>query len=220
MFSYDGFLKLDNALRAGYRLIGLNLLWCAVTLAGLGVLGIGPASYALARYLDRWLRHGETPPLLPTFWQSVRHRTARSVLTGVLLVAAGTVVLTNVVAGSTWEIRAVNLVALGLLLVVGGYVFPLMAASDIASVPRLLAGALAVGLGSLPWTLLGAATVTAATWALWHVSPAVVALAGVSLPALATALLSRVVFRPLSAAGAEPARAPLPESTSSPSAHR
>ena len=72
MFGFEQFVALNRRLAWIWRLAGLNLLWIAVTAAGLGVLGAGPASYAMAKYLHRWFRHGETPPLVPTYLRYAR----------------------------------------------------------------------------------------------------------------------------------------------------
>src|SRR5690625_7190490 len=62
LFSFEQFATLNRWLGGLWRLILLNLMWTAVTLLGLGILGVGPASYALAAYLDGWMRDGRTPP--------------------------------------------------------------------------------------------------------------------------------------------------------------
>src|SRR5699024_5348920 len=47
MFGFEQFLTLNRWLTGFWRLAWLNILWILVTVLGLGVLGIGPASYAL-----------------------------------------------------------------------------------------------------------------------------------------------------------------------------
>lgn len=169
----------------------------ATTVLGLGVVGFGPASYALAAYLDRWVRHGETPPPARTFWRLVRERTWHAVLVGWVLLGTGTVVVTNVLQAADGTVRALNVVALVALVVVAAYVFPVMAATDITSLPRQLGAALLLGLGSLHWTVLGATVVAATTWLLWHLATPLLLLFGAAIPALVVALVTRIVFSPL-----------------------
>jgi uncharacterized membrane protein YesL len=150
MLSFEGFVRINTAATAVYRLVYLNLLWVATTVLGLVVIGFGPASYALA----------------------------------VLQAADGTV-------------RALNVVALVALVIVAAYVFPVMAATEVTSVPRQLASALLLGLGSLHWTVLGGAVVGVTTWLMWHVATPLLVLFGAGIPALAVALVTRIIFRPL-----------------------
>src|SRR5690625_7153905 len=79
LFSFEAFATLNSWLGGFWRLILLNLLWTAVTLLGLGLFGIGPASYALATYLDGWFRHGRTPPTIRTFLRDARERLGAAV---------------------------------------------------------------------------------------------------------------------------------------------
>jgi uncharacterized membrane protein YesL len=197
MFSFEGFVRINTAATAVYRLAYLNILWVATTVLGLVVVGFGPASYALAAYLDRWVRHGETPPPARTFWRLVREQTWHSILVGWILLGAGAVVLTNVYQAPNGTLRALNVVALVVLVVVAAYVFPVMAATDITSIPRQLGSALLIGLGSLHWTVIGGAVVGVTTWLAWHFAAPLLVLFGAGIPALVVALVTRIVFRPL-----------------------
>lgn len=201
MFSFEGFLRIESFLRSAYRLAYLNLLWLAATALGLVVFGIGPASYALARYVDRWLRFGETPPPTRTFLGYLREQPLRSMKVGWVLLAVGVVVVTNVFRAPNWYLQFLNVLALLVLLVAASYVFPLMSATDLSSVRRLLSTALLVGFGSLHWTILGATASAAVLWLLWQASPVLTLLFGVGVPALAVGLVTRSVFREVAADG-------------------
>lgn len=48
--------KINEGLLAFLTLIALHFLWLSVTLLGGVLFGIGPASYAMMKYYDRWLR--------------------------------------------------------------------------------------------------------------------------------------------------------------------
>ncbi|MBL0887556.1 YesL family protein [Myceligenerans indicum] len=210
MFSFEGFVRINTFLVAVYRVAYLNLLWLATTLLGLGLLGIGPASYALAAYLDRWLRCGETPPVARAFWRHARHRPWRSTLVAWILLAAGGVVVGNLFLAPHWSVRAANLGALAVLAVTASYVYPVMAATDLPTVPRQLAAALLIGFGSLHRTVLGATVVGLTTWLLWQYALPLLVLFGVGIPAFATGLVTRQVFRGLTAESAADApRSPL-----------
>ncbi|WP_418276017.1 YesL family protein [Isoptericola jiangsuensis] len=197
MFSFEGFVRINSAATAVFRLAYLNLLWVATTFLGLVVVGFGPASYALAAYLDRWVRHGETPPPARTFWRLVREQTWHAILLGWILLGVGAVVVTNVLLAPNGTVRALNVVALVALVIVAAYVFPVMAATDITSIWRQLGSALLIGLGSLHWTVLGATVLGVAAWLTWHFAAPLFLLYGAGVPALVVALITRIVFRPL-----------------------
>jgi uncharacterized membrane protein YesL len=197
MFSFEGFVRINAFLTAVYRVAYLNLLWVVTTVLGLGVLGVGPASYALAKYLDRWLRAGETPPPARTFWRYARERAGRSMLLSWILLGSAGVTLTNVFVASSWYIQILNVGAFAVVAIVAAYVYPVLVATDLSTVPRQLGGALLIGLGSLHWTILGATVVGATWWALWHVALPLLVMFGVGIPAFAVGLVTRTVFRGL-----------------------
>lgn len=195
MLSFEGFMRIDAFLRSVYRLMYLNFLWLVTTLVGLVVVGVGPATYALARYMDRWVRFGETPPPTRTFLAHLREQPLRAMRVSWILLAAGTVILTNVFLAPNWYLQFFNILALVVLGIVAAYVYPLMAATDLATTRQLLSGALMVGLGSLHWTILGASASAGTLWLMWQAAPLLAGVFGIGVPALAVALVTRVVLR-------------------------
>ncbi|WP_129787997.1 YesL family protein [Promicromonospora panici] len=206
MFSFEGFVRINTFLTGVYRLAFLNVLWIATTAGGLVVVGIGPASYALAKYIDRWLRAGETPPPARVFWRYARERAGRSMVVSWILLAAGAVIVTNVFLAASWYVQVLNVGALGVLAVVWAYVYPVLAATDLATIPRQLGGALLIGFGSLHWTILGATAVCAIWWLTWQLALPLLVVFGVGIPAFAVGLVTRAVFRGLATDTDEEAR--------------
>ena len=98
MFSFEGFMRINLFLRGVYRIAYLNVLWIAATVLGLVVFGIGPASYAVAAYIDRWFRFGETPPVTRAFIGHFRTHYWRSAAMGWILTGAAAIVITNIFA--------------------------------------------------------------------------------------------------------------------------
>lgn len=191
LFSFEQFATLNRWLGGFWRLIWLNLLWTAVVIAGLGVLGLGPASHALAAYLDRWFRHGETPPPARFFWRSLRTQGREPMLMGAVLLAAGAVIGVNLLSLTDWYLRAANLLALAALLMIGCYVFFVQAALDVPGIRRQITTALLLGIGSLHWSIL-AATGVALAWALMlRFAVPLFPLIGIALPAVAVATILR-----------------------------
>lgn len=191
LFSFEQFATLNRWLGGFWRIIWLNVLWTLVTVLGLGVLGFGPASYALAAYLDRWFRHGETPPPARAVWRSLRTQGIRPMLMGWVLLGAGAVIGVNLLSLTDWYLRAANLAALGALLMIGCYVFFVMAATDVTGIRRQITTALLLGIGSLHWSIL-AATGVAISWALMlRFAVPLFPLLGIALPAVAVAAILR-----------------------------
>lgn len=211
MFSYEAFMRLNLFLRAVYRVAYLNLLWIAATALGLVVFGIGPASYAVAAYIDGWFRRGETPPVTAAFIGHLRTRYWHTAAMGWILLAATGIVVTNIFTGSSWLLQFANVLALVVIGIIAAYVFPVMAATDIRSIPRQIAAALLIGVGSLHWTIVAAAAVAAAVWLLATCALPVLVLFGVGIPAAAAGFVTRIVFGQLDDAQTSP---PTPRETS------
>ncbi|WP_460796462.1 YesL family protein [Microbacterium sp. GXF0217] len=205
MFSFEGFMRINLFLRGVYRIAYLNLLWIAATALGLVVFGIGPASYAVAAYIDRWFRFGETPPVTRAFIGHLRAHYWHSAAMGWILTAAAAIVITNIFAASTWLLQFGNVAALVVICVIAGYVFPVMAATDVRGIPRQLAAALMIGVGSLHWTILAATAVGVTVWLLTSFALPLLVLFGIGIPASAVGFVTRIVFRQLAADAADTA---------------
>lgn len=194
MFSFEGFARLNGFLSGVYRMAWLNILWVAVTLLGLVVVGFGPASYAIATYVDRWFRLGQTPPVTRTFLGYCREQGWRPVLMGWILLAAAGVITVNLLRVESGTVRALNVVMLAFLGIIATYVFFVMAALDVDTIPRQLASAVLLGVGSLHLTIIGAAAVAGLGGLLAHHAAPLLLLFGVGLPATAAGLITRRVF--------------------------
>lgn len=214
MFGFDQFVALNRRLAGIWRLAGLNLLWTAVAVAGLGVLGVGPASYAMAKYLHRWFRHGETPPLVPTVLRYAREQFRQSVLLGTALLLAGGIVLVNLLSLSDWYLRLANLLALAVLWIITAHVFTVLAALDVQGLRSQLVSALLLGLGSLHWTILGTTAVVIGYALMLRFAVPLLAMFGVVLPAAVFAAICSRILRDL-----EPPEAEDPRAAPRPPAH-
>lgn len=205
MFSFEGFMRINLFLRGVYRIAFLNVLWIAATVLGLVVFGIGPASYAVAAYIDRWFRFGETPPVTRAFIGHFRTHYWRSAAMGWILTAAAAIVITNIFAASTWLLQFGNVVALVVIGIIAAYVFPVMAATDVRGIPRQIAAALMLGIGSLHWTIVAAAAVAATVWLLTSFALPLLVMFGIGIPAAAIGFVTRIVFGQLAADAADTA---------------
>ncbi|WP_125776476.1 YesL family protein [Antribacter gilvus] len=197
MFSFQTFVRVNTVLAGAYRLAYLNLLWVVTTVLGLGLFGVGPASYALAAYVDGWFRLGLEPPVARTFFAAALGRFWPSVLTSWIYLAAGAVVVVNIVGTESWAVRVLNLGALAVLAVSLSYVYSVMAALDLPTIRGRVAASLMIGFGSLHLTVLGALVVGLVVSVLYGYALPLLALFGVGIPAAAVGAVTRYVYRDL-----------------------
>ncbi|WP_182112426.1 MULTISPECIES: YesL family protein [unclassified Actinotalea] len=202
MFSFEGFARINAVLVSAYRIAWLNVLWTVATVVGVVVLGIGPASYAMAKYVDRWFRLGETPPVARTFLRYALEQRWRPVLVSWVLLGAGAVITVNLLAVSNWYVRVLNIVALVVLAVACSYVFFVMAALDVPTIRGQITTALVIGFGSLHWTVLAAVTVAVSHVLMFSFALPLLLMFGVGIPVAVHALVMRGVLRQLDPSGA------------------
>jgi uncharacterized membrane protein YesL len=205
MFSWEAFLRLNTFLQGMFRIAYLNLLWIAATVLGLVVFGIGPASFAVAAYIDRWFRFGETPPVTRTFIGYLRTHYWQSAAMGWILCGASAIAITNIFLATTWIMQFVNVVALVVIGIIAAYVFPVMAATDIRGIHRQVPAALLLGVGSLHWTIVATAAVAAVAWLLVSFALPLLVLFGIGIPATAIGFVTRIAFGALAADAADDA---------------
>ena len=80
---------------------------------------------------------------------------------------------------------------------IGAYVFFVMAATEVVGARRQIVTALLLGVGSLHWSVLGATGITLAYLAMFRLAMPLLLLLGAVLPALLVALILRSAWRDL-----------------------
>src|SRR5699024_1652462 len=136
------------------------------------------------KYLHRWFRHGQTPPMASTFLREARELRWQPVLVGAALLAAGAIIVVNLVSLSDWYLRAANVGALAVLWIISAYVFFVMAALDVKGLRTQLSSALLLGMGSLHWTILGTTAVVCGYVLMIRFAMPLLLLFGIGLPAV------------------------------------
>ncbi|MFC7458463.1 DUF624 domain-containing protein [Brachybacterium sp. GCM10030267] len=192
--------RLIEAIERIYLVLRVNLVWIALSLAGLVVLGVAPASVAAS---DAFIaaRHGAKVRVLATMWPSFREHlvTANVRMLPLMVVQAGSVAMLWIVAGGAVETPMMS-AGLGSLAAVSA-AWSTASVATIMSTPRvrrqdpfvawrlalLLPGAMPVRvigliLGLIVWMVL-----CSLVW------PVAVLLGAAAAIDLATSLLSRKV---------------------------
>lgn len=146
--------KINEGLLAFLTLIALHFLWLSVTLLGGVLFGIGPASYAMMKYYDRWLRLHERPPLIKSFFYYSKERFRQSVLISWLFLIIAAIVITNIFAPFPWFIQVANVFFLIAFLFLFMHVYTVMAATNFVTVFEILRGSALLGLGYLHYSII------------------------------------------------------------------
>ncbi|WP_161524819.1 YesL family protein [Alteribacter lacisalsi] len=87
--------KLEEALRFISRFALLNLVWIGFTAAGLGILGLFPATYALFVTVQQWIRSREESPFVKPFFKVYKASFVRANAVGWVLVLIGGLLYLN-----------------------------------------------------------------------------------------------------------------------------
>lgn len=197
MLSEVGFGKLNSFLTSVLKFGYLNILWVLVTAIGLVFLGIGPATYALAKYIDRWLRFHEEPPVAATFLQYVREVPIRSIIISWIYGGVLAVIIFNLLSSVNTAVRIANMVLGVIVLISLLYIYPVMAATTLERIRELIPASVLVGLGSLHFTALVIAVSTGVVYVLWNYALPLLVIFGVGIPAALVGLVTRSVFNDL-----------------------
>ena len=146
--------KINDYMTAILTIAYLSFLWGCFTLLGLGIFGVGPATYAMMAYYDKWLRLGEQPPVAQTFFASFKERFRQSLLISWFVMAILGIVIVNLFNLSEWYFQVANVLVLIIVLFATSHVFTVMAATTFSSIKEILRGAALIGLGYLHYSIL------------------------------------------------------------------
>ncbi|PRO67257.1 YesL family protein [Alkalicoccus urumqiensis] len=87
--------RLEEVFRFVSRFAALNILWIAFSVAGLGVLGVFPATFALFASVQHWMRVEEPKPVHRVFTASFKEYFFKANAYGYLFAGAGVLLYFN-----------------------------------------------------------------------------------------------------------------------------
>ena len=146
--------KINDYMTTILTIAYLSFLWGCFTLLGLGIFGVGPATYAMMAYYDQWLRLGEQPPVAQTFFASFKARFRQSLLISWFVMAALGIVIVNLFTLSEWYYQVANVLVLVIVLFATSHVYTVMAATTFKTMKEILRGSALLGLGYLHYSIL------------------------------------------------------------------
>lgn len=173
MFSFENLLKINEFMLAILKVAYLNLLWLVSSFLGFFLFSAGPATYAMMKYYDRWLRFGEDLPAGRTFWQFFKERYKQSVLISWIYLALAAILVVNLFNVTQWYLQVANVLMFLVSALSATYVYTVMASMTFSSIKEILQASLLLGFGSLHYTII-----------LWTVLLGAYYLASVTMPSL------------------------------------
>lgn len=149
---------LDYFLKITY----LSFLWLLTTSIGLIIFSIGPATYAMQKCYDEWLRLGKEINISKSFFNFFKERYFKSLIISWIYILAITIFIVNIFQNKIWLIQIVNVFMLIFSLFTFTYVYSIMGATNYQKVSEILKGAALIGFGYLHYSII--------TWAAIGVS--------------------------------------------------
>lgn len=150
----DKMNRMNEILSGILKVAYLNFLWTIFTILGLGVFSIGPATYAMIKCYDRWLRFGESIPVAKSFWQFFKERYWQSAIVSWLYLIVGIILVSNIFFNRLWSIQMVNVLMLILVLFSLTHIYTIMVATTYQKLGAIFKGAFLLGFGYLHYTLI------------------------------------------------------------------
>lgn len=177
------------------KLVCLNFIWMGVTLIGLGVFTIGPATYAMFSLIRQWVRGNEDQPLVSTFIRYFKENYRESVLVSWLLIAGGIILVVDLLHISSWYLRVVIWIAVFFYLIAAIYIFPTMVHYNWKSFRLKLKMSFILGFSHLQYTLVLIVVISLVTLLVASILPSIVTFFGVSVIAYLIMWTANQVFQ-------------------------
>lgn len=154
MLTLEKMTKMNSFLMGIWKIAYLNLLWFAFSLLGMVFLGVGPATYAMMKYYDRWFRLQEEPPVFKTFWNYYKERFKQSALLGVIMILVATVLIVNIFNVTHWFVQVVNVLMFFIFIIGSTHIFNVMAALKYQTIREIIRASTMMGVGYLHYTII------------------------------------------------------------------
>ncbi|AIM24576.1 DUF624 domain-containing protein [Melissococcus plutonius] len=171
--------KINDRLIKVLTIIYLNFLWIIFTLCGFVIFGIGPATYAVMKYYDRWLRLDDRLPITQTFFAYFKERYRQSMVISWIGLGSMVILIVNLFVVKEWYLQVANLLFLFGIVISFTYVYTIMAATIFASYLEIFKGAILLGFGYLHYTIIAWTLIISSYFVALKILPSIVFLFGI-----------------------------------------
>lgn len=193
-------IPLDKMNRMNQYLIGfwkigyLNLLWIGFSLLGLIIFGVGPSTYALTKYYDRWLRCQEEPPVFKSFWQFYKERFKQSLVASWIVLGMIYILVINIFNATVWYVQVANILMLLMTVIGSTFLYSAMAALNFTTLRAVFRASAMMGIGYLHYTIILWTAILSSYYVLSKTYPSLLLLFGIGFITFAvTAMSKRIV---------------------------
>lgn len=177
------------------KLVCLNFLWMFVTLLGLGIFTIGPATYAMFSIIRQWVRGNEDQPLFSTFFDYFKENYRESLIISWLLIAVGAILVIDLIHVTSWYLRVIIWIAVFFYLIIAIYIFPTMVHYNWESFSLKIKMAFILGFSHLQYTLVLCLVIAILAILVASFIPSIVTFFGMSVLAYMIMWTANQVFR-------------------------
>ncbi|MGH1804143.1 YesL family protein [Enterococcus gallinarum] len=146
--------RINTVLLAFLTIAYLHLLWLLFTILGGVIFGAGPATYAMMKYYDRWLRLKEQPSVTKSFIFYFKERYRQSLLVSWLYGLLLLILVTNIFSPLAWYFQVANVLVLIIIHFIFTHVYTVMAATKFVTIKEILRGSALLGLGYLHYSII------------------------------------------------------------------
>ena len=187
--------RMNEIMISVLTVVYLHFLWMLFSLVGLGIFGVGPASYAMMKYYDRWLRLKERPPITKSFVLFFKERYRQSLLFSWIYLVIVSMIAVNLFATASWYIQVANVLILIVIQFIFTHVYTIMAATKFKTMFEIIRGSALLGLGYLHYSILAWTLLIGGYVLLGIYFPAILIFAGAGLAGLILAYPGKLILQ-------------------------
>lgn len=170
--------KLNHLFLGLLKLVYLNFLWLLLSIAGLGIFSLGPATYALVSVLRKGFRSTEVFPITKTFWFFFKENYKEALLVSWIYGIIGIILIVDFYHVSNWYIRIILSVVMFAYWLSLIYIFPIMAHYNWQGIFFKMKMAFLFGFSHLHYSFVLIVAIVSSYWVAMHFFPGILTFIG------------------------------------------
>lgn len=172
----------------------INFLWIITTCMGIVFFSIGPATYAMFKCYDQWLRLNKEVNLTKSYFSFFKEKYKQSMLISWIYIIVFTIFIANIFLNKIWIIQITNVLMMIFVLFTLTYVFSIMATTNYKNIFQILKGAALLGFGYLHYSIIVWTVIFISAYLLSNFAPAVLFLFGAGAIGFACSIVNKKVL--------------------------